>query len=291
MKGILMDHSKDAVIRVDRICKSFGSREILSGVDFSVYRGEIFGLIGPSGVGKTTLIKILTGQLAPSKGDAIMFGRSVWELDDAFYASLGIVLDSLGLFERLTCYQNLSVFADIYGTEKKRIAEVLSSVGLSDCGKAKAYQLSKGMRQRLALARAVLHRPRLLFLDEPTSGLDPVNAEAIHRLIRQERERGATVFLTTHKMEEAMALCDRLGILKDGSLAENDTPSRICQKYNLENRIVVTLKSGETCSFPNAPSSAEEIGRLLRENQMERIHSTEPDLETVFLQIAKGGKS
>lgn len=286
-----MDETTPKIIHTEKIEKSFGEQKVLKGVSLSVNKGEIFGLIGPSGAGKTTLIKILTGQLNIDAGTAFVCGESTGKLSDTFYLSVGTVFDSLGLFERLTCAQNLSIMAQITKTKPERIGEVLAAVGLSEYAKKKAYQLSKGMRQRLALARAFLHQPKLLFLDEPTSGLDPLNVEEIHQLILRQRENGTTVFLTTHKMEEAAKLCDRIAMLKDGVIIENDTPKRICQKYNVTNQICITKKDGQIITLPNDSSSADPIRMLFRENQIETIHSEEPSLSAIFLQIAKGGKA
>lgn len=277
------------MIRSNGICKSFDGKNVLTGIDISINEGEIFGLIGPSGAGKTTLINILTGQLKQDCGEAFICGRSVKAADDEFYLSMGIVFDTLGLFDRLTGYENLKVFADIYGIGKDGIADALMSVGLDPALKTSAAFYSKGMRQRLAIARAILHKPKILFLDEPTSGLDPATKDEIHRLILSQKERGATIFLTTHKMDEAYKLCDRIALINNGKCVINDTPAGICRKYNVDKKIFVTLKNGDEMIFSNDASAAKEIYDLLKEENIESIHSTEPSLEEVFLMIAKGG--
>ncbi len=278
------------IIETRQLQMSFQSHKVLQGIDLTVKPGEIIGLIGPSGVGKTTLVNILTGQLIPTSGEAFVFGTDTKQLGDNEYSQMGMVFDVPALFERLSCEQNLSVYADIYGIDKKYISDVLKKVNLAKSAKTKVSRLSKGMRQRLIIARAILHSPKLLFLDEPTSGLDPLNTSEIHNLILSLKESGATVFLTTHKMDEAMSLCDRVALLCGGLLIENDAPDEICRKYDIENSFHILLKNGEKILLPNKEESAEAISEYVRNGQIASIHSSEPSLEDVFLAITKGGK-
>lgn len=278
------------IIETRLLQMSFQHHMVLKGIDLTINQGEIFGLIGPSRVGKTTLINILTGQLLPTSGEVFVFGRDTKQLGDTEYSQMGMVFDVPGLFERLSCEQNLSIFADIYGIDKKRISHVLEKVNLAASAKTKVSRLSKGMRQRLIIARAILHSPKLLFLDEPTSGLDPLNTSDIHKLILSLKESGTTIFLTTHKMDEAMSLCDRVALLSEGVLIENDAPDEICRKYNLENSLHILLKNGERVILPNTADSKETISEYMKNEQIVSIHSSEPNLEDVFLSVMKGGK-
>ena len=278
------------VIETRQLKLAFENHKVLEGIDLIVKQGEIIGLIGPSGVGKTTLVNILTGQLIPSSGEAFVLGTDTRHLGDKEYFQMGMVFDVPGLFERLSCEQNLSIFADIYGIDKKCISHVLEKVNLAASAKTKVLRLSKGMRQRLIIARAILHSPKLLFLDEPTSGLDPLNTSDIHKLIFSLKESGTTIFLTTHKMDEAMSLCDRVALLYNGMLIENDAPDEICRKYNLENSLHILLKNGEKVIFPNTADSQIAISEYMKHEQIVSIHSSEPNLEDVFLSVMKGGK-
>jgi len=216
------------MIKVQSIYKNFGEQAVLSGVDFEVKDKEIFGLLGPSGSGKTTLINILTNQLEPDGGSAQV---------DATSFETGLMLDEDGLYPRLSCLENLDVFARIYGIPLESSMEALKNVGLEDAAKKPVTSLSKGMRQRLALARAILHSPKILFLDEPTSALDPATAEGMHELIEGLREKGATIFLTTHNMDEAVKLCDQVALLHKGQIVEHGNPREICERHNSQRTV------------------------------------------------------
>ena len=207
---------------MNNVVKRFGEQTVLSDVTFKAEQGRIFGLLGPSGAGKTTIINILTNQLE-ADGGSYETGAPMLET--------GLMLDTDGLYIRLSCLDNLVIFTEIYGIGRNKAHEALKNVGLEDAAKKSVNALSKGMRQRLALARAILHEPKVLFLDEPTSGLDPATARGIHKLIRGLCDNGATVFLTTHNMEEAVKLCDYVALLHKGEIVEQGAPVEICERH------------------------------------------------------------
>jgi len=211
------------MINMTNVSKNFGGQTVLHDVTFEAKDKEIFGLLGPSGAGKTTIINILTKQL---RADGGKHSTGVTDFE------IGLMLDEDGLYTRLTCLENLNVFAKIYGISQKKSEEALRNVGLIGDKDKPVNQLSKGMRQRLALARAILHEPKVLFLDEPTSGLDPTTAEEIHKLIENIRRRGATIFMTTHNMEEAVKLCDNVVMLNKGKIVEQGNPNDICSRHD-----------------------------------------------------------
>ena len=211
------------MIKMNNIVKRFGTQTVLSNVTFEAKDREIFGLMGPSGAGKTTIINILTNQL-DADGGSFDTGASLLET--------GLMLDADGLYIRLNCMENLNLFADIYRIPRKKTMEALKNVGLSEAAKKAVNNLSKGMRQRLAIARAILHEPKVLFLDEPTSGLDPATAKGIHTLIQGLCDNGTTIFLTTHNMDEAVKLCNYVALLHKGNIVEQGAPVEICKKYN-----------------------------------------------------------
>lgn len=211
------------MIQMNNISKSFNGQTVLSDVSFNVKEREIFGLLGPSGAGKTTIINILTNQLL-ADGGSFSLGATSFET--------GLMLDEDGLFDRLTCLDNLYVFADIYGIPHTKTKTALANVGLEAAAKKPVNKLSKGMRQRLALARAILHEPKILFLDEPTNGLDPTTARGIHKLIRNLLNNGATIFLTSHNMDEVVRLCNNVSLLHKGKIVEHGVPAEICERHN-----------------------------------------------------------
>jgi len=211
------------MIQMKNLVKNYGVKKVLHDVSFQVNSGEIFGLLGPSGSGKTTIINILTKQIAHDGGTFDV-------LANAF--EMGLMLEEDGLYKRLTCTENLNMFATIYDVPKTKVTEVLKAVGLSEQKKQSVMKLSKGQRQRLAIARAIINHPKVLFLDEPTANLDPVTAKEIHQLIVNLRNSGTTVFLTTHNMEEAVDLCTKVALLNRGTIVEYGTPIEVCDRHN-----------------------------------------------------------
>ena len=267
------------MITVEKITKRFGNKTALNQIQFNVDKGEIFGFLGPSGAGKTTLINILTGQLKADEGTTQLLGKDTKDLTPEDLAHIGLVGDSSGYYEKLSLEKNLIVYAKIYGLPNSRVDEVLEQVGLLESKKTIAGKLSTGMRQRMFLARALLNRPELLFLDEPTSGLDPMTSKKIHRLLEELKAAGTTIFLTTHDMVEATELCDRISLLNQGDLVEIGTPRDIIQKYNKEKRVKVTFidHSEQVMAFEDLKDQDM--------RQVELIHSMEPTLEDIFIQL------
>ncbi|HYA10915.1 MAG TPA: ABC transporter ATP-binding protein [Thermoplasmata archaeon] len=202
--------------------------EALKGVDLTVERGAIFGLLGPNGAGKTTLTKILSTLLLPTSGQALVLGHDVTKETDWLRPRMGLVLGGeRGLYNRISGRDNLRYFADLYGVpmaeRDARIRELLERVGLTDAADRRVEEYSRGMKQKLHIARGILHRPEILFLDEPTIGLDPKSARETRKLIRSLVSDGVTIFLTTHYMFEAEELCPRLAILSKGRIVARDT--------------------------------------------------------------------
>ena len=267
------------MIKVERVTKRFGDNIALNQISFSINEGEIFGFLGPSGSGKTTMINILTGQLQANSGKTELLGKDSQKLLPSDFEELGLVGDTSGYYEKLSLYNNLLLFARLYGVSKSRIEEILRQVGLYDSKDTPAEKLSTGMRQRMLLARALINYPKVLFLDEPTSGLDPTTSKKIHKLLQELKERGTTIFLTTHDMNEATLLCDNLALLNKGDLIEQGSPNEIIQKYNTEKKVAVT--------YSDSTKKVVRFEDLQHEDykKMMTIHSCEPTLEDIFIKL------
>ena len=193
------------MVHIENLVKRYGDLLALDHLNLDIKEGEVFGLLGSSGAGKTTLIKVILGLADYCEGKVSVFGKNPREYDGSVYSSFGCVLDGDGLYERLSCFDNLEVFADVYSIENKRemILNLLDRVGLSDVRKRKVSDLSKGMRQRLSFARAILHNPKIVILDEPTSGLDPATTLRIHSLVKELQNRGTSFLFHDSQYERS----------------------------------------------------------------------------------------
>ncbi|HJA42829.1 MAG TPA: ABC transporter ATP-binding protein [Candidatus Dorea stercoravium] len=271
------------IVKADQLTKTFGNVKALDHCDLEIKKGEIFGYLGPSGAGKTTTIKLLTGQLHSDSGEVTVLGKDPFSPD--IKKKIGIMSDMSGLYEKMTVYENLDLFADIYGIrdKKEKIRRTLEAVELLDAAKKKVEKLSRGMKQRLVFARTILHDPGLLFLDEPTANLDPATADEIRDLIRKLNREGATVFLTTHNMEEADELCHRVALLNRGSIVESGSPEELKLKYS-HKRVVITTKEGKREVPLEREALLESLGQA---GEVLMIHSEEPSLRDVFLTLTK----
>ena len=278
-------NSRAEYISISHLSKKFDKDYVLKDVNAVLREGEILGFLGPSGAGKTTTIKILTGQLRPTSGEARVLGINCDEIDERIYEQIGIVTDSSGVYERMSVYDNLKYFARLMNAPLENIDLLLKRIGLYEHRKKPAGKLSKGQKQRLVVARAVLHKPKVLFLDEPTSGLDPSTALEIHEMLQELKESGMAVFLTTHNMEEATKLCDHVALLNEGVIMEYGTPEEICLKYNRDKKYKVQLTDGSRFILRQNQETAEKIMSWIGGNRIETIHSCEPTLETVFLEV------
>lgn len=273
------------IIEVKQLEKIFGNETALENVNFHVKRGEIFGFLGPSGSGKTTTIKILTGQLTHTSGSAFVFGESVHQLKIPSYRKrFGVLTDNSGLYGRLSIYDNLKLYCDLYDVPYTKIQEVLEIVNLQEDSKKRISTLSKGMAQRVTLARALLHEPELLFLDEPTSALDPTNSLHIYEGLRALNAKGTTIFLTTHDMYEADLLCDRIAFLHQGKIQLLDEPHALKKQFS-NSTLTVELKNGEKFTLSTGSEGAQQMYELMTSGQVETVHSNEPTLGEIFVNV------
>jgi len=218
-------------IITSNLTKKFGDLTAVNGITFSVNSGEIFGFLGPNGAGKTTTIRMLTCQLLPTSGHATVAGFDIQSDREQIKPRIGVIFEFQNLYERISARDNLNFMRQLYGVDRSRVDLVLEMVGLKNRANEKLKRYSNGMKQRLLIARALLHDPDILFMDEPTLGLDPVIAREIRQLISHLAQDGRTIFLTTHYMEEADRLCDRVAIINHGKIITLDTPTQLKAVY------------------------------------------------------------
>lgn len=285
--------SVDPMIEVSELRRSFGKKEAVAGISFTVRRGEIFGLLGPNGAGKTTTIRMLTGQIDPSGGHATVADCDIVKDRATLKERIGVVFEDQNLYERLSARLNLEFSCWLYGLPKQRVDEVLDLVRLRDRAKDSVKTFSNGMRQRLMIARALLHKPPMLFLDEPSRGLDPLSARNIRQTIQELCQQGTTVLLTTHLMEEADLLCQHVAFIVGGSIVANDTPQNL--KLNHGQRVMSVTLGGDTkqngilnemtLNMDN-PTDQAQFAQLMTQGKVRAVHSQEATLEEVFIEVA-----
>ncbi|MFJ5790813.1 ATP-binding cassette domain-containing protein [Lysinibacillus sp. NPDC093197] len=275
----------ETVIDVQHLKKVFNSEAALQDVSFTIKKGEIFGFLGPSGSGKTTTIKILTAQTEKTAGDVSLFNRPASEMKYSQNRQrFGILTDNSGLYTRLSIEENLLLYSNLYQLPHTAVKDALDFVNLYPERKKKVSQLSKGMIQRVTLARAIMHKPELLFLDEPTSALDPVNTQHIYNGLRKLNELGTTIFLTTHDMSEAEILCDRVAFLHQGKIRAIGSPKQLKKDFGDET-ITVELKNGQSETIQNGDQDAQKLFHWMQKNAVARIYTNEPTLGDIFMQI------
>ncbi len=284
--------ARDAIV-AEGLSYWYGELVAVDHIGFNVAEGEILGFLGPNGAGKTTTVKMLTGQLKPKDGKAILLGIDVARDVEKVQGEIGVCFEEANLYEQMSAIENLKLFARLFGTRDFDGDALLRRVGLEGREKDRVENYSKGMKQRLMVARSIVNRPRVLFLDEPTAGLDPASSESIRSIILEERERGATVFLTTHDMMEADKLSDRVAFMNQGKIVALDTPHNLKQQYGKRAlKARVATASGElddreiALDTPETPSAVTE---LFARERVVTIHSEEASLEDIFIKITGRG--
>lgn len=278
----------EAAIRVQDVHFSYGPTEALRGISFEMAPGEILGFLGPNGAGKSTTIKILTGQLPLKTGRAQVLGIDVTADDPQVQSQIGVCFEEKNLYEALSGRENLRFFARLFGIRDLDADGLLRQVGLAERGRDPVAKYSKGMRQRLMMARALVNRPKVLFLDEPTDGLDPVSARAIRTLIKEKAAGGAAVLLTTHDMFEADELSDRVAFINEGRIHAIDTPENLKLQHG-RRAVKVRVREGNSVREQSVPLDAadagEQLGAALRSPGLMTIHTEEATLESIFIEI------
>lgn len=262
-------------------------------INFSIAEGEILGFLGPNGAGKTTTVKLLTGQLIPKDGMATLLGKDVAKHVEEIQGDIGVCFEINNLYEKMSAIENLNLFARLFGIKDFDVEESLERVDLTGRGKDRVETYSKGMKQRLMVARSMVNKPRILFLDEPTSGLDPTSSEAIREVILEERNRGATIFLTTHDMLEADKLSSRVAFMNQGHIVAFDTPLNLKQKYGKRAlKASVAIEGGRMeereIELDNT-QTPDAVRDLFSKENVVTVHSEEASLEDIFIKITGRG--
>ncbi|GAA5108846.1 ABC transporter ATP-binding protein [Haloechinothrix salitolerans] len=246
-----MGPTGDAALDVDRIHMSYGDVKAVAGVSFSVRQGEFFGILGPNGAGKTTTLEIAEGLREPDAGSVRLLGESPWPRNVGLLPKIGVQLQASAFFEKLTAREQLETFGALYGVPEDRAMAMLDLVGLRDKAETRENQLSGGQRQRLSIACALVHDPDIVFLDEPTAGLDPQSRRNLWDVLREIKARGKTIVYTTHYLDEAEVLCDRVAIMDHGRVLALDTPAALVRDLDSATHVVL-----ERDGFPAAEARA-----------------------------------
>ena len=284
--------SRDAIV-AQNLTYQYDSLLAVDHITFSVAEGEILGFLGPNGAGKTTTVKMLTGQLKPKSGHAVLLGLDVVNNTKKVQGKIGVCFEESNLYEQMSAVENLQLFARLFGVRSFNPYPLLRRVGLAGREKDRVETYSKGMKQRLMVARALVNRPKILFLDEPTEGLDPTSAKSIRNLILKVRERGATILLTTHDMMEADELSDRVAFIDHGKIAALDTPHNLKQQHGKRAlRVEVANPSGELEDHEvvmDTPQTPNAIHELFSNKSVVTVHSEEATLGDIFIKLTGRG--
>jgi ABC-2 type transport system ATP-binding protein len=273
-------------IEIEQLVKHYGEVRAVDGVSLTAREGEILGLLGHNGAGKTTTIRMLTGRARPTSGTARVCGCDIVRERERMKPLINLVFEEQNLYERLSGRENLQLFAELYGLPKTRVEELLEAVRLQEAAKRKVRTYSSGMKQRLLVARALLNRPKVLFLDEPTRGLDPTSAREVRDMVREQARKGTTVFLTTHYMEEADELCDRVAFLSSGRIVALDTPRELKLRYGERTALVLLDTREEHTVSLDDPRDAARLEAWMAAGRVLTVHSQEGTLEDVFINLA-----
>lgn len=289
-----------SAIEVDGVRYSYGRTLAVDGVTFSVSPGEIVGFLGPNGAGKSTTVKLLTGMLAPDDGSVRMLGHENGANRVELHRRIGVCFEEKNLYAEMTGRENLQFFSRLFGLRRYDTTAALGRVGLAERGDDRVKRYSKGMRQRLMVARALVNTPDVIFLDEPTDGLDPVSSRTIRAIIKEEAGRGAAVFLTTHDMNEADQLSDRVAFINEGRIVAMDAPENLKIEHGRRSvRVRLRVNKGAAGDKPGGVDEqvydlgTQEAGELLKrvadDPRLLTIHTEEASLEDIFIKLTGRG--
>lgn len=279
----------EPAIRVEGIGYSYDGQLAVDDIGFTVAPGEILGFLGPNGAGKSTTIKMLTGQLKPQTGTITILGMNMPTRATEIQARIGVAFEEKNLYGNMSARENLIFFGRLFGIANLDADSLLRRVDLADRGGDRVAEFSKGMKQRLMIARVLINTPDVLFLDEPTDGLDPVSSQSIRQVIREEALRGAAVLLTTHDMTEADKLSDRVAFIDEGRILVTDTPENLKQTYGRRSVRIRARRDGEIVEIViplDDQDAGERIRQAVAQDDLLTIHTEEATLEDIFIHFA-----
>jgi ABC-2 type transport system ATP-binding protein len=254
---VITPGGRTAAIEVDGLAKSYGDLRAVDGVSFTVAEGEFFGILGPNGAGQTTTLELVEGIRRPDAGSVLVLGEPVWPRNARLLPRLGVQLQASAFFEKLTAREQLETFGALYGVPRSRTAEMLELVGLTEKADVREDLLSGGQRQRLSIACALVHDPEVVFLDEPTAALDPQARRNLWDVLREIQGRGTTVVYTTHYLDEAEALCDRVAIMDAGRVLALDTPAALVRGLDAATRVALPDRVLDVATARTLPGAEE----------------------------------
>ncbi|MEU6539987.1 ABC transporter ATP-binding protein [Streptomyces sp. NPDC047000] len=296
------DHGARPAVSVTDVTKSYGGRRAVDGVCLDIRRGEFFGLLGPNGAGKSTLVEIMEGLRRADSGSVTVFGEPPWPRNTGLLPRMGVQTQSSAFFVRQTVHEHLRTVAALFGADRGAVDAALDAVGLGERHDVRVDDLSGGQRQRLAIASALVHGPELIFLDEPTAALDPEGRRDLWQVLRGLKAQGRTIVYTTHHLDEAEALCDRVGILVAGRLVVTDEPQRLIATFGATARLLVPLgriDEHQAAALPGVEGVTVQGGHLVLETRatgrvlaaldaltgLDGVQTRTPSLEDVYLDL------
>lgn len=280
------------LLSIQGLCKNYGHFQALKDLDVDLQEGTCMGLLGSNGAGKSTTIRIITGQLRPTSGQVRVMGLDPSLEPKKIHPFIGYISDSQTLYEELDVKANIEIFARLYGKTSDRVSAIIARVGLAEKSSEKVKKLSKGLRQRVLIARALVHEPPFIILDEPTTGLDPHSAESIYGILEELKSQGATILLTTHLMNDVDRLCDEVIFINKGVKVEEGTPQNLKKKYSLPTIEVKYLFNGQERedTIPKSGDWLNKLTEIKAAGEIIRISTHEPKLEDIFIRLL-GGES
>ncbi len=278
------------VLTIRDLKKNYGGFQALKGLDLTIKKGQCVGLLGSNGAGKSTTIRIVTGQLRPTSGTVEVLGIDPSLQPKKIHPFIGYIPDSQTLYDDMSVFKNIHIFAELFGKGSEEVNHILHKVHLEDKRKTKVKNLSKGLRQRVLIARALVHSPEFIILDEPTTGLDPSSSESIYNILEGLKANGATILLTTHLMNDVDRLCDHIVFINRGLKVEEGSPAELKQKHSLptieveisengQHRVESIFKRGDWLSL---------VQQLKGDGEIVRIKTHEPKLEDIFIKLVEG---